>query len=121
MAVQDKFADEILSDEELDQVVGGTRIETALVNSFFSQYIYGKNLTIDTTNADNNLLAKETLESLLDYYFEGKMAYNIDVGNNGTGVGEKANEYYLNGQKIDTTILLSAINNAIVKKQSNSL
>ena len=28
MAVQDKFADEMLSDEELDGVAGGTRLKT---------------------------------------------------------------------------------------------
>ena len=121
MAKEDKFEDELLSDEKLDHVVGGTRIETALVNSFFSQYIQGQNLQIDITNADTNLLQKKVLGELLDYYFEGKMTYNIDVGENGTGVGEKANEYYLNGQKLDTTFLLAAINNAIVKKQNSSL
>lgn len=121
MAVENKFADEMLTDDELDYVVGGTRIETALANSLFSQLIYGKNLPIEVTNADNNLLAKETLESLLDYYFEGKMAYNIDVDKNGTGVGEKANEYYLNGQKLDNDLLLSSINNVIVKNQSKNL
>ena len=121
MAVQDKFADEMLTDEQLDGVAGGTRLETALVNSFFSQYIQGKNLPIDITNANTNLLQKEVLGQLLDYYFKGKMTYNIDVGENGTGVGEGANEYYFNGQKLDTTALLSAINNAIVEKQNSSL
>ena len=116
MAKEDKFADEILSDEELDQVVGGTRLETALVNSFFSQYIQGKNLPIDITNANTNLLQKEVLGQLLDYYFKGKMTYNIDVGENGTGVGEKANEYYLEGVKVDTYALLAAINNTIISK-----
>jgi len=121
MADMDKYADEILSDDELDQVAGGTRLETALANSFFSQYMQGKNLPIDITNANTNLLQKEVLGKLLDYYFEGKMTYNIDVGENGTGVGEGANEYYFNGQKLDTTALLSEINNAIVEKQSKSL
>lgn len=120
MAKEDKFADEMLTDDELDNVNGGTRMETALVNSAFHELHYGQKVAIDISDALTNNLNKAKVETFLKHYFGSALTFNIDVGENGTGVGEKANEYYLNGVKCDTSVILAAINNTIIEKQKKA-
>lgn len=111
---------EKLSDEELEQVAGGTRLETALAISYFYKYIENKPMPVVVGDASFSLKSKELLGRLLDHAFGGQMKYKIDVGLNGTGEGEQANEYYINGQKWGNDELLQVINNQIVKKNNNA-
>ena len=92
MAKEDKYADELISDEDLEVVVGGTRAETqelitALYNRVYKADISG----LDFTPAGVDVYLKKELESEL-----ASLGINskVDVGLNGTGIGEKANEYY---------------------------
>ena len=92
MAKEDKYADELISDEDLEVVVGGTRAETqelitALYNRVYKADISG----LDFTPADVNVYLKKELESELASF---GIISKVDVGLNGTGIGEKANEYY---------------------------
>ena len=94
MADMDKYADELMSDEELDQVVGGRYSETAGDSAFLN--IYG-------------LCGKYTEE---DIYFDDGTSQEEDVKAGWAKVGvdfhyhgsplfcEKSNEYYINGNKV---------------------
>ena len=86
------LAEEILSDDQLDYVVGGTRAETKALEIELNARLY--NLDFSPMNIDNPedmLFAKSDLESELAKF---NMTVKIDVGKDGTGVGEQANEYY---------------------------
>ena len=86
------LSEEILSDDQLDYVVGGTRAETKALEIALNARLY--NLDFSPMNIDNPedmLFAKSDLESELAKF---NMTVKIDVGKDGTGVGEQANEYY---------------------------
>lgn len=83
---------EILTDEQLDYVVGGTRQETRDLEIALNARLYGIDFSpLNINNAEDMLHAKDDLESELAKF---GMTVKIDVGKNGTGVGEQANEYY---------------------------
>ncbi len=106
--IEDKFADEMLSDEELDNVAGGTRAETREMDIALNKRLYGLDFSaLDIAQADHMLYAKSDLESELTRL---GVQFKIDVGKDGTGVGEKANEYYYHGVKISHEQLMNIIN-----------
>ena len=83
---------EVLSDEQLDYVVGGTRAETRDLEIALIARLYNLDFSsLNINNADEMLFAKDDLESELAKF---NMTVKIDVGKDGTGVGEQANEYY---------------------------
>ena len=85
--------DEILSDDQLDYVVGGTRAETRALEIALNARLYNLDFSrMDINNAEDMLFAKDDLEKELATKFH--MTVKIDVGKDGTGVGEQANEYY---------------------------
>lgn len=109
MAVEDKYADEMLSDEELDFVVGGTRAETWELISALYKGVYKTDLNgLFDMSAGDYMAFKQVLESeLRDLNITAK----ADVGLNGTGEGEKANEYYTpRGNKITQEQLVNFFN-----------
>ena len=93
MAMEDKFADEMLTDDELDNVVGGTRAETQELITAMYKSIYKTDISglFDMNSAGVNVGLKTMLEEEL-----AGLGINskVDVGLNGTGIGEKSNEYY---------------------------
>ena len=113
MKSKEVLKEEILSDEQLEFVVGGTRLETALANAAFYKYYFGEDVTFSIDNASDNLYQKEVLGELLDNW---EIVHNIDVGLNGTGEGEKANEYFRNGKKLNNNQLLALINHMATQK-----
>ena len=95
MAEKDKYADEIMSDEELDQVAGGTCAETANDSRFL------------------NVLLQGTKYHQCDRYGSFKIYFDTDARNDvinawkSLGIdlqhSASSNEYYLNGEKISRT------------------
>ena len=80
MAKEDKYADELISDEDLEVVVGGTRAETqelitALYNRVYKADISG----LDLTPANVNVYLKNELESELASF---GIISKVDVGLN---------------------------------------
>ncbi|MBR0061769.1 MAG: hypothetical protein IJP68_09865 [Selenomonadaceae bacterium] len=110
MAVEDKYADEMLSDEELEFVVGGTRAETWELLSAIYKGLYKTDLNgLFDMSAENYLGFKQVLESELGGF---NLIAKADVGLNGTGEGEKANEYYTpRGNKITQEQLVNFFKN----------
>ena len=109
MAEKDKYADEMLSDEELDFVVGGTRAETWELISALYKGVYKTDLNgLFDMSAENYLGFKQVLEAELGGL---NITAKADVGLNGTGEGEKANEYYTpKGNKITQEQLVNFFN-----------
>ena len=109
MANEDKYADEMLTDDQLDNVVGGTRAETQELMTAMYKSVYNADISgLDLTPADVNVYLKNELEAgLASFGINSK----VDVGLNGTGVGEKANEYYTQkGNKITHEQLMTIFN-----------
>ena len=89
----DKFADEMLTDDELDNVVGGTRAETQELITAMYKSVYKTDISglFDINSPGDNVGLKIALEDeLASFGINSK----VDVGVNGTGIGEKSNEYY---------------------------
>ena len=110
MAEKDKYADEVMSDEDLDFVVGGTRAETWELISALYKGVYKTDLNgLFDMSAGDYMAFKQVLESeLRDLNITAK----ADVGLNGTGEGEKANEYYTpRGNKITQEQLVNFFKN----------
>ena len=90
---------EMLSDEELDYVVGGTRKETRELSIALNAILHNIDFSpLDIDNPEDMLYAKSDLEDELAL-FNG-LTVKIDVGKGGTGVDEQANEYYYKGHKL---------------------
>ena len=90
---EDKFAGEVMSDEDLEVVVGGTRAETQELITAIYNRVYKTDISgiFDINSAGDNVGLKIALEDeLASFGINSK----VDVGINGTGIGEKANEYY---------------------------
>lgn len=64
---------------------------------------------LDVNDAGDMMWAKNDVETELKKL---DIVAKVDVGLNGTGVGEKANEYYYKGVKISHDVLIDIINNA---------
>ena len=84
---------EQLSDEELEQVAGGTRAETQELLANIYKKLYKTDILdgYDLDSPSANVAFKIALEERLAQF---DMTVKIDVGKDGTGVGEQANEYY---------------------------
>lgn len=109
MAKEDKYADEMLTDDQLDNVVGGTRAETQELMTAIYKSVYNADISgLDLNPANVNVYLKKELEAeLASFGINSK----VDVGLNGTGVGEKANEYYTKkGNQITHEQLMSIFN-----------
>ena len=93
MAKEDKYADELISDEDLEFVVGGTRAETQELITAIYSHLYKTDISglFDMNSAEVNIGLKNVLEDELASF---GIKSRIDVGLNGTGIDEKANEYY---------------------------
>lgn len=109
--INKKFLEkEILSDEVLDYVVGGTRAETLELFIALNKRLYeGLDFNISNIDkADEMLFAKSYLEKELSTF---GVTSKIDVGKNGTGEGEQANEYYNRyGKKIPHEAMVKIFN-----------
>ena len=95
MAVQDKFANEILSDEELDQVVGGNYSETAGDSEFLNMYGLCGKYTRNDILFDEGTSQEEDVKAGwakvgVDFHYHGNP---FDCGNHN-------NEYYISGNKV---------------------
>ena len=84
---------EVLSDEQLDYVVGGTRAETQELLTNIYKRIYKTDIT-GAYDLDSPLVNSAFKIALEDELASFGMTTKIDVGINGTGIGEQANEYY---------------------------
>ena len=94
MAVQDKFADEILSDEELDQVAGGTYEQSIRDACNFEKIYPGKHF-----RAQLGLVVHAKSSAISNAFKE----FGIDARiheNLGMQSGDEENRYYLNGNEI---------------------
>ena len=90
MADKDKFADEVMSDEELDGVAGGSCYDTADDSRFLNSLNgltdrYGATRLAFEDHDDEIKKAWETVGIKADIY---------------SGIGKIDNKYYLNGQQI---------------------
>lgn len=84
--------EEMLTEDQLENVLGGTRAETRELSIALNKTLYNVNFGIlNVDHADEMLYAKEDLEKELAAY---GMTVKISVGKNGTGEGEVSNEYY---------------------------
>ena len=94
MANEDKFADEMLTDEELDQVAGGTCAETANDSRFLNVLLQGttKYHQCDRYGAGKIFFSKGAREDVKDAWksLGIRLYYSVESGN----------EYHLNGKKI---------------------
>ncbi|MBQ3444880.1 MAG: hypothetical protein IJG33_16735 [Selenomonadaceae bacterium] len=94
MADKDKFADEILSDEELDQVVGGDYVDTADDSKFLhsyglcGKYTFNDILFDDGTSQEEDVKAGWAKVGVDYHYYSGCATYGW------------RNEYYINGNKV---------------------
>lgn len=89
----------MLTEDQLENVLGGTRAETMELSIALNKTLYGLDYSgLDINTADHMLYAKSDLENELAKF---GVTAKIDVGKNGTGAGETANECYnKNGVKI---------------------
>ena len=86
------FQDEMLSEDQLENVVGGTRLETLELSIALNKTLYGVDVSgLNINNASDMLYAKSDLEKELASF---GVTSKISIGKNGTGEGEVANEYY---------------------------
>lgn len=108
--------DEMLSDEELENVAGGTRQETAALLSSIYKFYLGKDMNYDLNDASVNLDNQQRLSAVLETMFGDKMKFTIDVGKNGTGVGEKANEFNYDGLNLTNNDMVNIVNSWIQNK-----
>ena len=95
MAKEDKFADEILSDEELDQVVGGTYNETSEDSEFLNIYGLCGKYTRNDILFDEGTSQEEDVKAGwakvgVDFHYDG----------NPLDCGKHNNEYYISGNKV---------------------
>ncbi len=93
MADKDKFADEMLTDDELDGVAGGTAAETA-EDSQFLHDLNGSTMSYSELSIRKHDLYEEITKA---WATVGVKA----VINTGNMLGDgKPNEYYINGHKV---------------------
>ena len=94
----------------MDVVVGGTRAETqALITAIYNR-VYKTDISglFDINSAEDNVGLKIALEDELASF---GIRSKVDVGLNGTGIDEKANEYYTRkGNKITHEQLMNIFN-----------
>ena len=109
MTENDKYADEMLTDDELDFVVGGTRAETyELLAAIYKRANHVDISDLFSMNPEDYMAFKQVLEDELKSF---RITAKADVGLNGTGEGEKANEYYTpKGNKITHAQLMNIFN-----------
>ncbi len=96
MAKEDKFADEIMSEEELDNVAGGNCYETADDTRFLNSL----NGSTDRYGAPRIyfLTGEDTRESIQGAW--AKVGISAKIKNHYIPSNGTSNEYYLNGQQI---------------------
>ena len=93
MTDKDKIADEILSDEELDQVVGGTYLQTAQDSEFLNNYGLCGKYTRNDIAFDDGTSQEEDVKA--GWAKAGvTMEYHNDYGLT------IKNKYYINGNKV---------------------
>ena len=99
----------MLTDDELDNVVGGTRAETQELITALYKRVY----KLDISGLDfsalyvNNYIKRELEKELKSFGINSK----VDVGLLGSGINEKANEYYTpKGNKISHEQLMNIFN-----------
>ena len=101
MAKEDKFAGEVMSDEELDQVAGGTTGQTLEIINLIGR-------VVKDGNYDRNLGFWEVADYLRNNYkIEAQIFYDTDYL--GTGLGNKANTYTHNGKTITHQQVINVI------------
>ena len=94
MAENDKYADEILSDEELDNVAGGTYNETAEDSAFLNIYGLCGKYTRNDILYDDGTSQEEDVKA-------GWAKVGVDFHYDGNPLlWEKSNEYYISGNKV---------------------
>ena len=94
MADKDKYADEIMSDEELDKVSGGTNRELADDSRFLNVLLQGTNKyhQCDRYGAGRIFFSEDARKDVKDAWksLGIRLYYSAESGN----------EYHLNGKKI---------------------
>ena len=93
MAVEDKFADEIMNDEELDNVAGGTNAESAADSKFLNNLLKGTIYYQCKSYSEKDLY--DDLEARLDVLLSWK-----SVGIEIKLADKDKNLYLLNGKEI---------------------
>ena len=93
MAVENKFADEIMSDEELDNVAGGTNAESAEDSKFLNNLLKGTRYYQCKSYSEKDLY--DDLEARLDVLLSWK-----SVGIEIKLADKDKNLYLLNGKEI---------------------
>ena len=108
MAEEKILDSEQLDEDQLDNVVGGTRAETRELSIALNQALYGIDFSaLDVNNAEHMNFAKSDLQPELERV---GITAKLDIGVNGTGVGEQANRYFYKGVEIPHDKLVSIIN-----------
>ena len=110
MSDKNKFSDEKLTDDELNVVVGGTVAETQEFMRVIYRRLYPeKNINaLNLSKSEVNVQLKNELEKELASF---RITAKVDVGINGTGIGEKANEYYTpKGHRVTQEQLMNIFN-----------
>lgn len=74
-------------------------------------------MNYDINASSVNLDNQQKLGAVLEAMFGDNMKYKIDVGLNGTGVGEKANEFNYNGLSLTNNDMVNIINSWIQNKK----
>ena len=110
MTENDKFADEILSDEELDQVVGGTYLQTAQDSEFLNIYGLCGKYTENDIAFDSGTSQEEDVKA-------GWAKVGVDFHyHSGRGTFGTHNAYYISGNKVSREEAY-----AHVRSQANAL
>jgi len=106
MAEKDKFADELMSDEELDQVAGGTNGEyDALRNAIGKVEVYRNLLATRVQEKTVGLVGVDYMKKYL------KQHYEIDAEISLGFFGGSANVYKRNGESLSHQQVLDMIKN----------
>ena len=102
--------DEMLDEEQLDNVVGGTRAETRQLDVFLNKVLNKMDFSaLDVNNADDMIFARDDLQ-----YELGKFGITakLDIGVDGTGVGEQSNKYYYQGVELSHNDIMKIMKKA---------
>ena len=116
MAKEDKFADEVMSDDELDGVAGGNCYETADDTRFLNSL----NGSTDRYGAPRIyfLTGDATRESIQGAW--AKVGISAKIKNHYIPSNGTSNEYYLNGQQITQEQARQHAMNVVGKQMTES-
>ena len=108
MAEEKILDSEKLDEDQLENVVGGTRAETRELSIALNQALYGIDFSgLNVNDAEHMKYAKSDLQPELERI---GITAKLDIGVNGTGIGEQANRYFYKGVEIPHDKLVSIIN-----------